>query len=215
MPSLLSTHPDHYNGSDTIINGFNDIPIISTKGVKDCIKDAVDSKEVKWKPYFGDDWPEHKALPNQLVKDGDVVSLDGLDYKFRDLGAAESSSDLYFTLGKNKSVVFVGDLVFNNMHGFMNDGHSSQWLKVLQQLLAEIADVEQLFTGHGAAGNTSQLIQAQIDYINHYRSNLLLLINDKQLLNDEQKQSFEQLMTTNYPEYELVAFIKAGIEAVT
>jgi len=207
-------HPDHYNGTDTIITGFNEIPVISTKGVRDCIKDTVDSKEVKWKPYFGQDWPEHKILPNQLVKDGEVISLDGLDYSFRDLGAAESSSDLFFTLGKNQSRVFVGDVVFNNMHGFMNDGNSAQWLQVLQQLLTELADVKQLFTGHGAPGNIYQLVQAQIEYIGHYRSNLWTMLSDKQLLSDAQKQSFEQLMIANYPEYQLASFIKAGIEAV-
>ncbi len=207
-------HPDHYNGTDTIIDGFNEVPIISTKGVSNCIKDTVDSKEVKWKPHFGQDWPEHKILPNQLVIDREIVNLDGLDYSFRDLGAAESSSDLFFTLGKKRSVVFVGDVVFNNMHGFMSDGNSAQWLKVLQKLLVEIADVKQLFTGHGAPSNTYKLVQAQIEYIGCYRSNLWIMIKDNHLLNGEHKQSFEQLMISKYPAYQLISFIKAGIEAV-
>jgi len=207
-------HPDHYNGTDIIIAGFNNVPVISTKGVKDCIKDTVDSKEVKWKPYFGEDWPENKILPNQLVKDGDSVNLDGLDYSFRDLGTAESSSDLFFTLGGSKSVVFVGDVVFNNMHGFMNDGNSAKWLQVLRKLLTELADIKQLFTGHGEPGNTSQLVQAQIEYIGHYRANLLAMISDKELLSDMQKQLFEQLMIAKYPKYQLTSFIKAGSEAV-
>jgi glyoxylase-like metal-dependent hydrolase (beta-lactamase superfamily II) len=207
-------HPDHYNGTE-IITGFKEVPIISTKGIRDCIQDTVDSKEVKWKPYFGQDWPEHKILPNQLVIDSEVVNLDGLDYSFRDLGAAESSSDLFFTLGEKRSVVFVGDVVFNNMHGFMNDGNSAQWLKVLQKLLTEIADVKLLFTGHGDPGDTHQLVQRQIDYISHYRSNLRAIIRGNQLLNDTQKQSFEQLMMANYPEFQLSSFIKAGIDAVS
>jgi glyoxylase-like metal-dependent hydrolase (beta-lactamase superfamily II) len=207
-------HPDHYNGTELIITGFSDVPVISTKGTLDCIKDTIDSKEVKWKPYFGQDWPEHKTLPNQLVKDGEVVSLDGLDYTFRDLHAAESSSDLLFTLGGNKSVVFVGDVVFNKMHGFMNDGNSARWLKVLQQLLTELGGVKRLFTGHGDPGNTVQLVEEQIDYIDHYRAKLWTMISDKQLLSEAQKRSFEQLMINNYPKYQLTCFIKAGIEAV-
>ncbi|MEH6443700.1 MAG: MBL fold metallo-hydrolase [Oceanospirillaceae bacterium] len=207
-------HPDHYNGTGVVIDGLGEIPIISTIGVRDCIKNTVDAKELKWKPYFGKEWPEYKLLPDQLVDDGDVLNLDGLEYRFRDLGAAESSSDLYFTLGKNSSAVFVGDVVFNNMHGFMNDGNSQQWLQVLKQLLTEISDVTLLFTGHGLAGNTAELIQAQIDYIIHYRANLLSMVNDNHLLSDEQKQSFEQVMIASYPDYQLSAFIKAGSEAV-
>jgi glyoxylase-like metal-dependent hydrolase (beta-lactamase superfamily II) len=207
-------HPDHYNGTDIVINGFNKVPVISTEGVRDCINDTVDAKELKWKPHFGENWPEHKILPNQLVKDGEVISLDGLRYRFRDLGAAESTSDLFFTLGENNSIVFVGDVVFNNMHGFMNDGNSAQWLAVLQALLSELKDTKQLFTGHGASGNTAQLIKSQIDYIDYYRSTLEGMLGESPFLNDLQKHSFEQLLMSNFPEYQLTSFIKAGIDAV-
>jgi glyoxylase-like metal-dependent hydrolase (beta-lactamase superfamily II) len=195
-------HPDHYNGTG-IITGFKDIPIISTKGVRDCIQNTVDSKEIKWKPHFGQDWPEYKILPNQLVKNGEVVTLDNLDYSFRDLGAAESSSDLLFRLGEKRSIVFVGDVVFNKIHRFMSDGNSEQWLEVLQSLLVELADVKQLFTGHGLPGNAYKLVQIQIEYIRYYRSNLHAMIKGK------------QLMITNYPEFQLTSFIKAGINAVS
>lgn len=207
-------HPDHYNGTG-IITSFKDIPIISTKGVRDCIQNTVDSKEIKWKPHFGQDWPEYKILPNQLVKNGEVVTLDNLDYSFRDLGAAESSSDLLFRLGEKRSIAFVGDVVFNKIHGFMSDGNSEQWLEVLQSLLVELADVKQLFTGHGLPGKAYKLVQIQIEYIRYYRSNLHAMIRGEQLLNDIQKQSFEQLMITNYPEFQLTSFIKAGIDAVS
>ncbi len=214
-------HPDHYNGTDIIIKGFDKVPVISTQGVRNCIKDTLDSKEIKWKPYFGDDWPDHKVLPNQLVKDGEYLTLDGLIYRFRDLGAAESSSDLFFTLGEKQSTVFVGDVVFNQMHGFMNDGNSAQWLTVLAQLSSELADVEQLFTGHGAPGNSYQLIQTQIEYISDYRKTLCSFIpngsslSDGTLLTDKQKKSFEELIQDKYPDHQLTSFIKAGIDAIT
>ena len=207
-------HPDHYNGSHTVIDAQK-IPIISTQGVKDCIKETVDSKETKWKGYFGEDWPEFKLLPTQIVNDGDSLILDSLELCFTDLGAAESSSDLYFTIGQQRSAVFVGDVVFNKMHGFMNDGNSHQWLQVLGQLLTEIADVKQLFTGHGDAANSKSLIQTQIDYIVDYRSTLLKLIDQNQALSDAQKQQFEQDLIEKYPQYQLVGFIQAGIDAVS
>ena len=207
-------HPDHYNGTPIVASGFDDIPIISTRGVRDCIENTADSKEIKWKPYFGLEWPNKKLLPNQLVEDGETLTIDGLDYYFRDLGAAESNSDLYFTVGRNRSVVFVGDIVFNEMHGFMNDGHSRQWLIVLEQLLTEMADVKQLYTGHGMPGKTSDLIQAQINYIISYRNNLLPLIESNNILASEQKDEFERNMKNDFPKYQLGPFIKAGIEAV-
>jgi glyoxylase-like metal-dependent hydrolase (beta-lactamase superfamily II) len=208
-------HPDHYNGTDIMTAGLNPVPIISTQGVRDCIKDTLDSKEVKWRPYFGDDWPMHKVLPNQIVKDDEHILLDGLTYHFRDLGAAESSSDLFFTLGDKKQTVFVGDVVFNKMHGFMNDGNTAQWLIVLQQLLIELAQVKHLFSGHGDPGETVALIQTQIAYINDYRSQLLSLMSDDTLLSNTEKTAFEKLMVTHYPEHQLTSFITAGVDSVT
>lgn len=208
-------HPDHYNGTHVVISGLDHIPIISTKGVKDCIQNTKDDKEVKWKPYFGDEWPEHKLLPNLLVNDDDVLNFDGLDYHFKDLGAAESSSDLYFTLGQQRSAVFLGDVVFNTVHSFLNDGNTRLWLQVLEQLLVEIGDIEHLFTGHGNPGNTRELINAQIGYISHYRTAISSFMQGAEMLSPEQRGLFEKKVIDQYPGYQLVTFIQGGIDAVT
>ncbi|MEH6347872.1 MAG: MBL fold metallo-hydrolase [Bermanella sp.] len=207
-------HPDHYNGTATLLEGFKGVPVISTQGITDCIRDSVDAKEVKWKPFFGDEWPSEKILPNQWVKDGETLTLDGLDYYFRDLGAAESSSDLYFTLGPKKSVVFVGDVVFNQMHGFMNDGHSLQWLSVLKQLADELKDVNTLFTGHGQPGNPVELIIAQIKYVSVYQREVAAQANGAQQLTIEQKTKLEERMCKAFPHYQLSGFIQAGADSV-
>ncbi len=207
-------HPDHYNGTATLLEDFKDVPVISTQGITECIRDSIDAKEVKWKPFFGDEWPSEKILPNQWVKDGETLSLDGLDYYFRDLGAAESSSDLYFTLGAEKSAVFVGDVVFNQMHGFMNDGHSLQWLTVLKQLAGELKDVKTLFTGHGQWGSPVELIIAQIKYVRTYQNEVAELAKGKKSLSHEQKIKLEERMCKAFPFYQLNGFIQAGADSV-
>ncbi len=207
-------HPDHYNGTATLMADFKDVPVISTQGITDCIRDSIDAKEVKWKPFFGDEWPSEKILPNQWVNNGETLCLDGLDYYFKDLGAAESSSDLCFTLGMNKSVVFVGDVVFNQMHGFMNDGHSQQWLVVLKQLAGELKDVKTLFTGHGLPGNPAELISTQIEYVGVYQNEVAKLAKGNNGLSQEQKNELDGNMCKAYPHYQLAEFIKAGADSV-
>lgn len=207
-------HPDHYNGTATLLEGFTNVPVISTKGITDCIRDSVDAKEIKWKPFFGDEWPSEKILPNMWVKDKDSIELDGLNYFFSDLGAAESSSDLYFVLGSKKSAVFVGDVVFNQMHSFMNDGHSCQWLVVLNQLADDLKGVGTLFTGHGQPGDPVELINAQIKYVNTYQYQVSRLAKGKASLNNEQKSKLEEIMVEAFPLYELRGFIQAGAASV-
>lgn len=40
-------HPDHYNGNSILLEAFVGIPVISTQGIKECIRDSVDAKEIK------------------------------------------------------------------------------------------------------------------------------------------------------------------------
>lgn len=207
-------HPDHYNGNSVILEGLGDVPVFSTLGVTECIRDSIDSKEVKWKPFFGDEWPVEKILPNHWVRDNETLTLDGLDYNFRDLGAAESNSDLYFTLGQSRSVVFVGDVVFNQMHGFMNDGHSSRWLTVLALLSVELGNVDTLFTGHGEPGKPTDLIASQIDYITTYRFQVTALANGSKQLTGGQKTHLKQSLIQAYPNHRLESFIPTGADSV-
>lgn len=207
-------HPDHYNGTHLVTVDNTEIPIISTKGTRDSINENFDMKKVKWQPYFGVDWPETKVLPNRIIQDNETMSLDGILYHFKELGPGESCSDYYFTIGEQRSVVFVGDLIFNEMHAFMNDGFVRQWMKVLHLLSEEIGDVNWLFTGHGLPGKTVELIESQKNYLNFHRELFLDISNGEESLNDIQKSQFEKAITFKYPNHRLTSFIKPGLDAV-
>lgn len=207
-------HPDHYNGNSVMLAGFDNVPVISSQGIHDCIRDTVDAKEIKWKPFFGADWPSEKVLPNQIIHDGSRLTLAGLPFCFTELGAAESNSDMYFTVGERPSVVFAGDVVFNQMHGFMNDGHSQQWLQVLHRLNRQLNHLHWLFTGHGLPGEPAQLINQQIQYIQDYQRHVINLGQGAKQLNPEQKTQLTAAMTQAYPDYQLTGFIQAGADAV-
>ena len=208
-------HPDHYNGTHILTVGNAEIPIISTKETRDSINETFDIKKNKWKPYFGADWPETKVLPNRIIQDNEKMSLDGIVYHFKELGPAESCSDYYLTIGKQRSVIFVGDLIFNEMHAFMNDGFVRQWMKVLHLLLEEIGDVNWLFTGHGLPGKAAELIEGQINYLNFHKALFLDLSNGEKFLDGMQKSQFEKALMLKYPNHRLISFIKPGLDAVS
>jgi hypothetical protein len=87
--------------------------------------------------------------------------------------------------------------------------------QVLEQLSVAIGDVKSLFTGHGNPGNTAQLINVQIGYIEYYRAALASVKQGPQMLSPEQRKQFEKKVIDQYPDYQLAAFIKGGIDAVT
>lgn len=207
-------HPDHYNGIGELLQGNVDIPVISTAGVLEGIRRTDDAKALKWKPHFKEEWPDERIFPNRLVKDGEVVAFDGIEYRIMDKGAAESNSDTLIFVGEHAPVVFVGDLVFNQVHSFMNDGHSLLWLEVLHQLQQDLKGTPLLFTGHGQPGEPQDLIQKQIQYIEHYQLCIADIAPRHHSLTDEQKQTLKDRMLAFLPTEDLAVFITAGADAI-
>jgi glyoxylase-like metal-dependent hydrolase (beta-lactamase superfamily II) len=111
-------------------------------------------------------------------------------------------------------MVFVGDIVFSNVHSYMNDGYSERWVKVLTELRTYLKSHTTLFTGHGNPDSADKLINKQIDYIEKYRETIFSFRSDNQTLSDKQKDELYNIISEAFPQYKLTAFIKAGADAV-
>ncbi|MCG8422361.1 MAG: MBL fold metallo-hydrolase [Proteobacteria bacterium] len=207
-------HPDHYNGVTELIRGRDNVRIIATKGVDEVIHRIDDAKEIQWKPIFGDDWPAQRTFPNEFVKHGDQLFFDGVPFTVCELGPGESHWDTYWLVGTESRVAFVGDLVFNGVHSFMNDGHTAQWLKSLDVLETELAGVEMVYTGHGMAAPPQQCLEAQRRYIKHYRKVVFELAGGASSLSDDAKTELKRAMTAFLDTDALDVFITAGADAI-
>jgi len=207
-------HPDHYNGVGELIRGLDDVPIIATQGVDEAMRRTDDAKAVKWQPVFGDDWPARRTFPNRLVHDGDVLHFDGVPFEAREFGPGESNWDLVWIVGRHPRVAFVGDMVFNDVHSFMNDGHTADWLRSLDALERLSGDIALFYTGHGQAGRPLDMIAAQRAYIACYRAAVARLANGNRSLDDAGKAELEAIMKRFLPTSDLDVFIKAGADAV-
>ena len=206
-------HPDHYNGVTELLQGL-EVPVIATRGVDEVIRRIDDAKELQWKPVFGAEWPEVRTFPNHFVQDGQTLTFDGVPFTIRELGAGESHCDTWWLVGNDSPVAFVGDIVFNGVHSFMNDGHTAQWLKNLEVLERELAGVGTLYTGHGAPGTPKETLEAQRRYLTLYRDTVRELARGASSLSDEAKEELGRRMKTLLPTEDLSVFIGAGANAV-
>ena len=216
LAALLITHPhpDHYNGSAILVHGMGKVPIISTFQVRETIENLVDVKEAKWKPIFGDDWPSHRALPNQYVNDREILFFDGVPFVTVTLGPGESLYDVSWIVGTQRKVIFVGDVVFNGLHSFMNDGRGREWLATLDRLKVITTEVELIFTGHGQPGSPTETILAQRTYIIEYYQKVQELLQANQQLSSHEKDQLFLHMKSVLPQDGLDFFITAGADAV-
>jgi glyoxylase-like metal-dependent hydrolase (beta-lactamase superfamily II) len=154
-------HPDHYAGLAHIV-GDDEVPIVATRDVDAVMRRDDATKHAIVGPMMGSEWPETRIFPNQLVGDGDSVTLGGVPLRVRSLGAGESFADTMWEL--DDDLVFDGDVAYNGMHAFLADGQWESWLAVIDRLEQELPADATLHVGHGPPGGR-ELLARQRRYI--------------------------------------------------
>ncbi|MCC6804671.1 MAG: MBL fold metallo-hydrolase [Anaerolineae bacterium] len=160
---LTHGHPDHYTG----LVKFDDLPCLASWGCLEFARAEDIVKSPTAKMYLGDDYPNERAFPTDMVKDGDRFTFGGIEFTFTDLGPGESDSDGMWSFTKDGvRAAFVGDAVANRTHCFFRDGHTSEWLRILDRLERDFANCDTLlYVGHGSTPSTLEAIQWQRGYI--------------------------------------------------
>ncbi|MFO7322653.1 MAG: MBL fold metallo-hydrolase [Chloroflexota bacterium] len=163
---LTHGHPDHYTG----LVAFEGVPSFASQGCVDFARREDVVKAATAKQYLGDEYPDVRLFPTELVHDGQKLTFDGVTFTFTDLGPGESDSDGMWTIEKDgMKLAFVGDAVANRCHCFFRDGHTAEWLRILDRLEREFAFEDTLlYIGHGATPSTLEAIQWQRGYIQTY-----------------------------------------------
>jgi len=174
---LTHGHPDHYSG----LKVFEDLPRLASQGCLDFAKQEDAEKGDLGKAYHGDDYPDPRVFPNEIVKDGDRFTFGGLEFRFYDLGPGESDSDgmwlVESDIGKH---VFFGDIVANDCHCFFHDGHIEEWMRILDRLEKDFDASTRFYYGHGEAPSGLEAVAWQRGY-NQAFLNAVRAVEDKSL----------------------------------
>jgi glyoxylase-like metal-dependent hydrolase (beta-lactamase superfamily II) len=169
IEAVLMTHghPDHYGG----LSEFPDLPRIGSRG---CLEFALREDVVKAPTasyLLGDDWAAERLFPDEFVQDGQRLVFGGVAFTFHDLGPGESDSDgMWVVDAHGMKHVFSGDSVANRGHCFFRDGHTVEWLGILDRLEREFDPAATLlYVGHGSSPSTAEVIRWQRGYIKTFR----------------------------------------------
>lgn len=138
------------------------MPIVATREVDAVIRRDDATKQAIVGPMMGPEWPDRRMFPNQIVTDGQTVTLGGVSLRVRSLGPGESFADTIWEL--DDGTVFAGDIAYNGMHAFLADGQWERWLDATDRLERELPDHVTLHVGHGPPGG-KELLGRQRRYI--------------------------------------------------
>jgi glyoxylase-like metal-dependent hydrolase (beta-lactamase superfamily II) len=208
---VTHAHPDHFNGLPIVVG--DDVPIYATAGVADVIAGIADAKREQWQPVYGDEWPDRYRVPDHRLADGDVVRFGDLQIEAHTVGAAESHADSWLEVrGARWRGAFIGDLAFHDVHPYTADGHTGDWIDVLDHLVDRL-DGAVLYPGHGAPGDVT-MFGDQRRYLMMYREVVHRLAVGSPTLGDEQKLQLTEAMTRFLPGAPLTWMIGLGADAV-
>jgi glyoxylase-like metal-dependent hydrolase (beta-lactamase superfamily II) len=163
---ITHAHPDHYGGLVELVRDL-DVPVFATSGVAEVIRRDDPIKEEILRPMFGEEWAPERAFPNQTVRDGEVIALDGIRLQVTDLGPGESPHDSIWTLEDPGRQVFSADLAYDRHHCYLADGFHQEWLGNISRARTELPAGVTLHPGHGEPCG-AEALDWQEGYINAF-----------------------------------------------
>ena len=155
------------------------------------------------------------ASANTLLANGERVELDGVSFSVKEVGPAESHADSYFlvTADGEQPVAFVGDVAFHGTHPYTADGHSTEWLRALEQISIDLSDVKVLYPGHGDPTGPGFLAE-QRRYLLYYREVVHRLSQGESTLSEAALTHLDAAMQAFLPDAPLTWMVGLGANAV-
>jgi glyoxylase-like metal-dependent hydrolase (beta-lactamase superfamily II) len=207
---ITHPHPDHYNGTCQLLQ-LARVPVYATQATIDGIRATAEAKRTQWKPTYGKDYPDTTCLPDHAVPANTSVRIDGVEFRFRDYGPGEALGES-IALAPSLHAAFVGDLIYNQVHPWLAEGRSVQWLAQLDRLAKEIPVDWVIYPGHGAAGGVA-VIDAQRKYITELRSATQAKLGPSGLTPESSKEVVEAIRA-RYPGWPLEMLIPINVDSV-
>ena len=208
---LTHGHPDHVAGTANIApNGK--VPIIALQSVHDLMKATEEMKHKQWSSMFGAEWIPTWVYPNQVVRDGETVTLGDIKLSVVDLGPGGDCDANSIWLLNDSPHAFLGDFIYHQNHTYMADGSILRWLANLERFKPLLRSYGIYYVGHGDPCDF-KAIASQEEYFLTYCSAILMHTGGTGLFTEEIKAKFEASMVSSYPDYGCQFMI--GLAAVT
>jgi glyoxylase-like metal-dependent hydrolase (beta-lactamase superfamily II) len=202
---VLHANPDKFNGT-----GFlqaRGIRVITSAQVLALIP-SVDSLRRKWfYQRYQPDYPAKLALPESFGSTRTLLKAAGLTLELNVLGAATSNAHVVLRVADH---VFVGDLLANKHHSWLELGLIDEW----QGALREIAKLKPkyLYPGRGYPSDAS-LLKTQSAYLT-FLANTVQAAQPKGEISDAQQKQLVQTVSEKYSGYQNAFFVESAVKVL-
>jgi glyoxylase-like metal-dependent hydrolase (beta-lactamase superfamily II) len=200
-------------GIGALVRG-RDVPVVALPAIAEMMREIEEPKRRQWQPVFKDEWIARWTRPTRLVRDGEVLELDGRRFRVHDMGGGgDCRANAIWVLEDEPRLAFIGDQVFNGVHSYLADGQLAEWLANLDRARAFLSDVRTLYPGHGASGSL-ELLETQRRYLETYRDAIRDLARGRPSLTDGEKNELTSRLQAYLPGAGLTFLIGLSADAI-
>jgi glyoxylase-like metal-dependent hydrolase (beta-lactamase superfamily II) len=184
---ISHSHPDHYFGLEVFTN------VAPIYALDETIREIAMTAYYyigKNKQTLKELVPIYATFPTRVQREVTEI-IDGVTFNFMRIQRTEASNTLVMILPAQRSM-FVGDLVFNEVHYYLAERNFDSWINTLKDFQRDFLFFN-IFQGHGTPTTTLKL-QDSIDYLDFAKQAYLLSPNFK---------AFKTTIVQKYPTYKL------------
>lgn len=206
---VLHANPDKFNGTETLQK--RGVKVVTSKQVAAAIPAVFRERTAAFKPRYAPDWPNATPAPDTFGDKTTELDVAGTRLRLHVLGAGCSTAHVVVEWDADDGKhVFVGDLVGNGVHAWLELGLVDEWLA----RLAEIRALRPKFV-HPGRGNTGgiDLIDVQAQYLKDVER----FVAAERPVMPPPPLAFDRVrgrMRSVYPKYDFEAFLDRGLPAV-
>ncbi len=202
---VLHANPDKFNGSQYLKS--RGVRVVSSEQVIKVIP-GVDALRRRWfYDRYKPDYPAKLVLPESIGSKNISIAAAGLKFDVHILSASVSKAHIAIKVGKH---LFVGDILANRHHSWLELGLVDHWVMTLHKL--KKLKPKYLYPGRGYASGVN-LIDEQIIYLQSVQK-IISQVKQNDSFNDKSKQRVIQKIKRLYPDYGNSYFLTLGVEPV-
>ncbi|MCW8936105.1 MAG: hydrolase [Gammaproteobacteria bacterium] len=206
MAIVLHANPDKFNGTATLKS--RGIKVVSSNQIVSLIPDIDEQRREWFYDRYKPDYPEKLVLPDALWDKTQEFEAAGL--RFKAYVIRDAVSDAHLLIGLDDHL-FVGDLIVNKYHAWMESGKSKQWLERLEEIRKFVKPAV-IHPGRGYAMNGDELLNQQEAYLRFVNKTINRFYTGGEIT-EQDKKDIIKVITEKYPDYGFEYFLNIGIPA--
>ena len=206
MAIVLHANPDKFNGTAALKS--RGIKVVSSQQIVSLISDVDQQRRAWFYDRYKPDYPEKLVLPDALWNTTQEFEAAGL--RFKAYVIRDAVSDAHLLIGLDDHL-FVGDLVVNKYHAWMELGKSKQWLERLEEI-RKFVNPKVIHPGRGYAKNGDALLDQQEAYLRFVIKTIRDIYTGGNIT-EQDKKDIIKVITDEYPDYGFEYFLNIGVPA--